>query len=158
MPTLNKIKLLIIGVLLILTVSLVFSDQALPNNVELFMVKRLQEKVFMAVKKSPIDKINYYNILLDKRLGEFVSLVENKEYDYFYTASLRYATTAGMFTQIIKTENFKNLDYQTRNKFKDHQQKIQNLYNSCLSQEDDRCKYVQDAYNYLAIYLDQLSN
>jgi hypothetical protein len=158
MRTLTKIKLIIIGVISILTISILFADQALPNNVELYIVKRFQEKVFMAVKKSPVDKINYYNLLLDKRLDELVSLVKNKEYDYLYPASLRYSTTAGLLTQTIKTENSKELIYLTKNKFMDHQQKIQNLYNSCLSQEDDRCKYVQDSYNYLAIYLDQLSN
>lgn len=158
MSTFSKIKIVIIGLLLVITIALIFSDKIMPNSVEFYTIKRFQEKVFMLLQSDTRNKISFNESLLETRFNELSSIVYNKEYDYLYSSSLRYSTTAGVLTQMIKSGEFKDLENQTRTKFKEYQQEIQNLYNSCLSQDDDRCKYVQDAYNYLAIYLDQLSN
>lgn len=154
----TKVKLVAICLLSILVISLLYSDKIQPSNVELYTIKRLQEKTFMSIKSSPIDKINYYNQLLDKRLEEFIFLVSNKEYDYFYSASLRYATTAGLMVEMIKSNDLNSVTKPTLNKFMDHQKIIQKMYDSYPHTENDRGKFIQDIYNYLEIYISKLSS
>lgn len=158
MNALTKIELAAIILISILTVTLLYSDKIQPSNVEFYTIKRLQEKVFLSIKNSPTDKINYYNQLLDKRLEEFIFLVNNKDYDYFYTASLRYATTAGLMVEIIKSDNLNSVVKTTLAKFKDHQKIIQKIYDSYPHAENDRGKFIQDIYNYLEIYISKLSS
>lgn len=158
MNTLTKVKLALILLLSILTVSLLYSDKIQPNNVELYTIKRLQEKVFLSIKNNPADKIDYYNQLLDKRLEEFIYLVNNKDYDYFYTASLRYATTAGLMVEMIKSSDLKSAVKPILSKFKDHQIIVQKIYDSYPHAENDRGKFIQDIYNYLDIYIAKLSS
>lgn len=158
MNTLTKIKLAAICLLSILTISLLYSDKVQPSSVELYTIKRIQEKVFMSIKNNPVEKINYYNQLLDKRLEEFIFLVNNKDYDYFYTASLRYATTAGLMVEMIESNNLSTFVKPTLAKFRDHQRVIQKIYDSYPHAENDRGKFIQDIYNYLDIYISKLSS
>lgn len=153
-----RVKLLITAGLLILAFSILLSDRAIPNSENLYDLKRLQEKIFMAVKTNPRDKKDYYDILLDKRLKELVAIVENGQYDYVLTSSLRYSTTAGRLTELIIDHQIKDSISATQNKFREHQETIKKLASSYPSDENERGKFIQDDFNYLEIYLSQLAD
>lgn len=158
MSLIGKTKLIISGGLLLLAVSIFLSDSALPSSVELYGLKRLQEKIFMGIKTNPDDKVNYYNLLLDKRLSELVVVVENRQANLILTSSLRYSTTAGLMTEVIKTHRLADAAVATQEKFKEHQKIIRKLDDSYPKDENEEWKFIQDDYNYLAIYSQQLTD
>lgn len=158
MNLIGKIKLVLIGGLLMLAVSLPLSDTAVPSSTNLYNLKRLQEKIFMAVRLNPEEKVKYNLFLLDKRLSELAYLVENRQFDYILTSSLRYSTTAGQATELIISHEVTALVGPAKEKFVAHQKVIQALYNSYPHDENDKGKFIQDDYNYLNIYLDKLSD
>lgn len=158
MNLINKIKLIISGGLLILAVSLLLSDRALPSSPELYSLKRLQEKAFMVFKTNPRDKANYYNLLLDKRLNELIAIIESRQSNLILSSSLRYSTTAGLMTEIIKANRLANAVTATQEKFKEHQKIIRKLDDSYPKDENEEWKFIQDDYNYLAIYSQQLTD
>ncbi|KKQ37371.1 MAG: hypothetical protein US55_C0033G0009 [Candidatus Levybacteria bacterium GW2011_GWC2_37_7] len=158
MSLVGKTKLIISGGLLLLAVSIFLSDSALPSSVELYGLKRLQEKIFMGIKTNPDDKVNYYNLLLDKRLSELVVVVENRQANLILTSSLRYSTTAGLMTEVIKTHRLADAAVATQEKFKEHQKIIRKLDDSYPKDENEEWKFIQDDYNYLAIYSQQLTD
>lgn len=154
----SKIKTGITIVLLVLIVATLFSDRALPSSVELFTLKRLQEKFFMAIKTNPKDKIDYYNILLDKRIEELKTIIKNREPNLILSSSLRYSTTAGLMTELIISNHLTEVVNTTQEKFKKHQEIFKNLDNSYQKDEGEEWKFIQDDYNYLSIYSQQLTN
>lgn len=158
MSTTNKVKLIITGGLLILAISILWSTRALPNSEELYDLKRLQEKIFLRLKTNSNDKINYYNMLLDERLNELVSLIENRQFDYILTSSLRYSTTAGLLTEMIINRQMNDSIPAVQKKFKKHQKIIKELDDSYPKDENEEWKFIQDDYNYLTIYSQQLAD
>jgi hypothetical protein len=153
-----KIKLGLIGGLLLLIVALIFSDKALPSSPELYNLKRLQEKIFMLVKTSPQDKVNYYNLLLDKRLEEILAIIQNRDFNLILSSSLRYSTTAGLMTDLIKSNHLTDASSLVLEKFKKHQIIFKNLDDAYPKDEGQEWKYIQDDYNYLSIYSQQLKD
>ncbi len=137
---------------------MIFSDKAQPSSVELYALKRLQEKFFMAIKTNPRDKIDYYNILLDKRLEELKAIIKNRESNLILSSSLRYSTTAGLMTEIIRSNLLTDVVSPTKEKFKKHQEILKNLDDSYPKDEGEEWKFIQDDYNYLSIYSQQLTD
>jgi len=158
MNLISKIKLFAIGGLLLLAIALLLSDRALPSSPELYSLKRLQEKIFMIVKTNPRDKVNYCNLLLDKRLNELIAVVGNNQSELILTSSLRYSTTAGLMTEIIKAHHLTDASTIAQEKFKEHQKMIRKLDDSYPKDENEEWKFIQDDYNYLAIYSQQLTD
>lgn len=154
----SKIKAGIIVGLSALIIAMIFSDSAQPSSVELYALKRLQEKFFMAIRISPRDKVDYYNILLDKRLEELKTVIKNRESNLILTSSLRYSTTAGLMTEIIKSNRLIDVINATQEKFKKHQEVLKKLDDTYPKDEGEEWKFIQDDYNYLSIYLQQLTN
>ena len=158
MNLISKIKLFAIGGLLLLAIALLLSDRALPSSPELYSLKRLQEKIFMIVKTNPRDKVNYYNLLLDKRLNELIAVVGNNQSELILTSSLRYSTTAGLMTEIIKAHHLTDASTIAQEKFKENKKMIRKLDDSYPKDENEEWKFIQDDYNYLAIYSQQLTD
>ena len=158
MSLISKIKLGLISGTLLLTVGILLSDQALPSSVELYSLKRLQEKIFMVVKTDPQDKVNYYNLLLDKRLEEILAIIQNRDFSLVLSSSLRYSTTAGLMTELIKSGHLTVASVTALEKFKKHQIIFKNLDDAYPKDEGQEWKYIQDDYNYLGIYSQQLKD
>lgn len=158
MSTSIKIKLFITGSMLTLAVSLILSGSTTPNHKNLYGLKRFQEKLFMTVKSKPEDRVNFYLILLDERLSELKFLVENRYFDYILTSSLRYSTTAGLLTRVIIDHQLSDLAPVIQQKFEEHQRIIKILDDSYPKDENEEWKFVQDDFNYLAIYSRQLTD
>lgn len=156
MSSVTKTKLVLISGILLLTVGLLYSDSALPSSVEFYSLKRLQEKIFMIAKNNPRDKVNYYSLLLDKRLQEIQAVIENRDFNLILSSSLRYSTTAGLMTNLIVTGNLSDLYVPTVEKFKKHQIIFKSLDDNYPKDEGQEWKFIQDDYNYLSIYLQQL--
>lgn len=112
----------------------------------------------MAVRSNPEERTKYGLILLDKRLSELVYLVESRQSDYILTSSLRYSTTAGQVTELIIPSRLTALVTPTKEKFREHQKIIKKLDDSYPKDESEEWKFIQDDYNYLAIYLQQLTD
>ena len=158
MQLIHRIKLIALGLLSILAVSLWLSNSALPSSQNLYNLKRLQEKLFLAIQTKPDKKVNFYLILLDKRLDELKSLEENREFPYLLPASLRYSTTAGLITELTTDAQLTDSVPAIEKKFRLHQQIIDSLYSTYQHDENNEGRFIQDDYNYLAIYLQQLSD
>lgn len=156
MSTIGKIKLLTTSGLLVLAVGLFTSGSALPGST-FYDLKRLQEKIFVAVKTNPVDRGNYYSLLLDVRLNELKAVVENRQFDYLRSSSLRYSTTAGLLTELIISRQVGELVPGIQNKFLNHQRIFQKLFDSYPFEANDFGKFIQDDYNYLEIYSNQLN-
>lgn len=153
-----KIQLGLILVLLILAVSLILSQRAAPDNPPLFALKRTQEKVFLKMRSKPLDRLEYMSSLLNNRLDELRILVNNHSYGYILPASSRYSTLAGQITDLILTNNWTDQATIFKQRFSDHQLVLNDLYVIYPKNINNwEWKYLQDDYNYLKIYLDQLS-
>jgi len=153
----KRIQLILSGLLTVLAIALLLSNKAFPNSSNLYNLKRLQEKSFLALRTTPQAKVEYYNSLLDERLNELTFLVDNRHSSYLLTSSLRYSTTAGRLTELISSYKLTESVDPARNKFLKHQETIQNLIDSYPTNENNGGKFIQDSYNYLSIYLDMLS-
>ena len=154
----NKIKLGIIAALAVLALSLIFSQKASPDS-PLFGLKRLQEKAFMKLKGSPIDRLNYMSTLLDYRLLELQAIINNKSFSYMWTTSLRYSTLVGQMTDLILTNNVGDKKDGIKKQFSEHKKVLNNLYVVYpKNTENIEYKYIEDDINYLKIYLEKLSN
>jgi len=152
-----KMKLGLLGGLMALAVSLFVSGNAMPDSADLFRLKRLQEKVFMKMKINSEDKVEYYSFLLNKRLNELKYLVEERQYAYILSSSLRYSTTAGLMTEVITANDMDNVIVPTIKMFKEHQLVFSQLVETYPFKDSGEWKFLQDDYNYLEIYLGFLS-
>lgn len=154
----TKIKLYLIAILTIITLSLIFSQKANPDNPPLFYLKRIQEKVFLSLKFNPKDKLEYMSNLLDNRLEELSKPVMRGNHNYVLPSSLRYSTLAGQITDLIISSNLKEYVEQTKQKFLSHQKILYDLYVLYPKNTDDtEYKYIEDDINYLKIYFDKLA-
>lgn len=153
-----KVKLGIITFLALLVISLLLSNNAAPDFGPFFGLKRLQENLFLKIKTSPIQKVDYESAILDERLSELKYLVENRKIGYFLTASLRYSATAGRLTDIISQNNISDKVFAAKAKFTQHQKIIEGLVTLCQKNDNTECKYIQDDANYLKIYISNLSS
>lgn len=152
----TRLKISLISILFLGLVSLLLSQNATPQSQLFFGLKRIQEKKFLILKSSPLEKAKYQSQLLDRRLYDLQQLVKNKNYTYILNASLRYSTTAGELTQLIKDNKLVDLTKRTQEKFNQHLRLLENLYDSYPKDVNGEYKFIQDDINYLKIYLTQL--
>lgn len=155
----NRIQMGLIIILIIFALSLILSQKANPDIPPLFTLKRLQEKAFFKLKSSPLSKGAYLESLLEVRLEELENLVDSRSYNYILSSSLRYSATAGELTNLVVSNNLKGEMDHLKNIFSKHQKRL--LYLTDKYPKDipgnEEWKYIQDDFNYLGLYLDQLS-
>lgn len=153
-----RVKLGLIAILLIFSVSLLLSQRISPNIIPLFALKRVQEKVFLSLKPGDSERLDYMSYLLDNRLGELKYLVYSKNYSYVLPSSLRYSTLAGQITDLILTNNLNHRAQEVENKFLKHKQFLKEIYDYYPKNTDNvEYKYIEDDINYLDLYLNKLS-
>ena len=154
-----KIQLGLIAILVISALSLILSQSASPDFPPLFALKRIQEKAFLSLKSNPSDRVDYMNILLDRRLDELNSQVRRQSYGYILPSALRYFSTAGQITEAIISQNLKDQVASQIQKFNNHGEVLQKIYVLYPKNTDNvEYKYIEDDINYLELYIDMLLN
>ncbi len=154
----SRIQLGLIIILIIMAVSLLFSQKANPNQKLLFGLKRVQEKIFLKTKITPQAKVDYMSNLLEIRLQEIQNVVNNKSYFYLLYSSLRYSTLAGQITDLIIESKMTDKLEVVKDQFLTHQKILNDLYVAYPKNTSNlEYKYIQDDYNYLKLYLDKLA-
>ena len=129
-----------------------------PSIAPLFALKRIQEKVFMKMKTTPTDRLEYMSLMLDSRLNELNSIVRGKNYDHVLYSSLRYSTLAGQMSEEVLTNNLNLRVDAVRKQFSDHLVILNDIYVFYPKNTSNlEYKYIEDDINYLKIYLDKLS-
>ena len=141
-----------------LAVLLLNIDHINPNWGILYKVKRLQEKTYFNLKSDPAAKADYLSQLLDKRLVELENMVDYIKYQFLLSSSLRYSTTAGELTDLIKYNNLDHKMLPLQVKFMSHKVRLQNLLDIYPKdiQGNVAYKYLIDDINYLDLYLAKL--
>lgn len=91
-----------------------------------YTFKRLKEKVGMVFKFSQKSKYSYSLILLERRLSELVSVVDNKNLDLMVTSSQRFSYQAGT-TATINTKLKDNQDDKIREVFNKYSKVLDEL-------------------------------
>lgn len=155
----QRTKLVAIIVLSLLVLLLLSSKGANPDRLD-YGFKRAQEKLYLGLKFSPQQKVDYYETLLNNRLKELEYLTYNKKTYMLWQSSLRYAATAGEATEVIINNNLRDQANQFMDKFKQHQAAINDLltnYPGDFDPTEENSKYLKDAINYLSEYINKLS-
>ncbi len=152
------IKLGLIIILVIFTISLLASQNASPNFPPLFGLKRVQEKSFLSLQTSSEDKLDYMLGLQSNRLSELSTVVKNQNYEYVLGAASRYSSLAGEITDIVLTSH-NDKKAEVKKIFENHQKTLKELYQIYPKNTDNlEYKYIEDDINYLKIYMDKLSS
>ncbi|MDD5147489.1 MAG: DUF5667 domain-containing protein [Candidatus Daviesbacteria bacterium] len=153
-----RIQLGLIILLGIFVLSLLLSMGASPDMPPFFALKRVQENLFLKFKSNPGERVDYMSNLLNSRLEELQNVVKNKNYDYVLKASLRYSTLVGRITELIEANNLTDKVEAIKSQFLEHQKILDTLYVAYPKNIPDNVewKYIQDDFNYLKLYLDQL--
>ena len=155
----NQYKLAAIIFLVVAAIILLASNGANPHRID-YGFKRAQEKLFLTLKFSSEQKIDYYETLLNRRLKELEYLTFNRKTYILWSASLRYAATAGEVTDLIIQNSLSDKASQYIDKFKNHQEAINSLlknYPGDLDPTEENSKFLEDAINSLTSYIDKLS-
>lgn len=155
----TRIQLASIVILIMIIISLILSGQANPDVPPLFYLKRIQEKAYLKLKPDIGRRVDYMSALLDSRLQELQNVVNNRNYDFVLSSSSRYSTLAGEITDLIIANNLSGKVATVKNQFLNHQKLIDALYIAYPKNITDNVewKYIQDDFNYLKLYLDQLA-
>lgn len=153
-----KIKLALIVCFALLLTAVLLSGKANPDGVFLYGFKRLQEKSFLRLKQQVRERSDFYVFLLDNRLVELEHLVEKRKTGYILSASLRYSTTAGELTTLIKKGNLEDKLLLVIDRFRNHGLILEKLLRLCQKNDNSECKYIQDDINYLKIYSGELTS
>lgn len=153
----RQVKILLIGILSIVAILLIASRNATPLTPTSFQVKRLQEKIFMKLKPTPQAKFRYYSFLLNERLKDLSAVAGDDDPSYILTTSLRYSTTAGELSDLIKSNNLTDQIPGVLILFNNHQKSISALVASYPKDFNEDWKFLQDDINYLEIYSSMLS-
>lgn len=154
----QKIIVTVVFVGLMSTVFLYYSQGATPIS-SLYNIKRLKENAELLLKSTPEEKAEYYSRLLGIRLKELELITPNtKEHQLILPAALRYSTTAGEYTRVIKENNLKAYAYKARNQFKEHTKVLKRLIASYPREntDDQGSQFIIDDINYLIIYEKEL--
>lgn len=155
----QRTKLVAIIILSLLAILLLASGSANPDRID-YVFKRAQEKLFLNLKFTSSQKVDYYETLLTNRLKELEYLTTNKKTYLLWQSSLRYAATAGEVTNLIVNNNLKDQTTQFIDIFKKHNQAINDLltiYPGDLDPTEKNWKFLEDAKNYLDLYIEKLS-
>lgn len=153
-----KLTLTIIANVLITAVVIIvltqFAKDAYPTS-GLYNLKRVEEKLILATKTTPEQKVDYYIVMLNERQGEVKMVMVSKDYRHLLDTSLRYTSQAGEATNIVVATNDINGAQKLRDQFsKDRELFIKYMKN--LPPNTPEQIHLQDGLNYLKIYKDQL--
>ncbi len=151
-----RLKLTLAIFLLVTALALILSNTATPNAEVLFNLKRFQEKNFLSLKSSPEEKVNYYFVLLERRLKEIEDLKNSEEKTHLSSASLRYSTTAGELTDYLFRNGLTKYKEVVLEKFQKDQERLKFLVDSFPRDQGDEWKYIEDGINYLKVYSERL--
>lgn len=153
-----KLQLGAIIVLIGFVFSLILSQNATPDMPPFFILKRLQEQVFLKTKTTPQSKVEYMSSILESRLSEIQNQVKNQSYNYILPSASRYSTLAGQITDLVVSNNLTKQAAETREQFLNHQKILDVIYVMYPKNTDNwEWKYIKDDYNYLTLYLDKLT-
>ena len=130
------------------------SNNFMPDS-SFYNFKRIYEKIRIITINDPEQKADYYRSLLNIRHYELVYVVNKKKYDLVLSTSLRYSTTAGTATEIIKTHKLAKQRKQLLGQFKNHKMKFESLAN-IVSAHGNQKLYLIDATNYIDLYSQSL--
>lgn len=156
--TKSRIQLGAIIILSFLAISILISQKAAPDAPLFFALKRAQEKVFLKFKSNPEARVDFMSNLLNSRLEELQDVFDHKSYDYILPAASRYSTLAGQITALVVANNMTDKVGAIKNQFLNHQKVIEKIYVAYPKNTDNwEWKYIQDDFNYLGLYLDQLA-
>lgn len=153
-------KVLVTIVFLVITsvVLLFFSLDSLPTST-LYNVKRLKENAIILTRTTPDAKARYYSELLDIRLHELEQLVPRKnDHNLILPVALRYSTTAGEYTKVIKENGLVDEAKEALLEFKRHTKILNQLIKKYprVNIADRGDTYIIDSVNYLEIYEKEL--
>ncbi|MBI2338024.1 hypothetical protein HYU95_02470 [Candidatus Daviesbacteria bacterium] len=152
-----RIQLGLIIILAVIALSLLLAVNATPDMLPFFAIKRIQEKVFLKTKSTPRDRVDYMSSILESRLQELKNQVNNKSYGYILPSASRYSTLAGQIADLIVANNLADKAEDARKQFLLHRKILDEIYVIYPKNTDNmEYKYIQDDYNYLKLYLDQL--
>ncbi len=153
-----KIQLWTIIVLILIVITLLLSHNANPEFVPFWNLKRAQEKLYLKLRNTPQDKVDYMSGLLNVRLNEMNHLVNSKSYDFVLPTSMRYSALAGQITDLIIANNLKDKIPAITAQFIEHQAILHDIYVIYPKNTDNvEYKYIEDDINYLKLYLDKLA-
>ncbi len=153
-----RVQIISILLLATLALSLLFSIKANPDFPPLFALKRVQEKIFLKFKSNPEARVDFMSNLLSSRLEELQNVFDHKSYDYILPAASRYSTLAGQITALVVANNLTDKAAVIKNQFLNHQKIVKAIYVAYPKNTDNvEYKYIEDDYNYLGLYLDQLA-
>lgn len=129
-----------------------------PNNSFKYGMKRLKEKIMMAVY-SPFanKKADYYLELSNSRLAELKYVIDNKDQDNFELATKRYFTTIGQYSEFLNSKNLQDKKSQALEGLKNHTSVLESLKNT-FDSRTAQWRFVQDDINYLKDYTNSLKS
>lgn len=148
----RQIKILLSILFVIFIVSFLLSQNANPNSLFLYNLKRLQEKTILKLMVSPQNNLGYQTKLLEKRLNEIVTITNLNEHSFILKSSLRYSTTAGQITEYILKNNMRDNISSTQDILKRHHDVLQAVVDKYPKDLDVEWKFIQDDINYIDIY------
>lgn len=154
----TRIKLGLIAILAVFALSLILAQEATPNFGPLFALKRTQEKIFLSLKNTPSERVDYMSALLDNRLDELSRDVKSQNYGYILPSASRYSTLAGQITDLIAANNLTDKVEPIKIQFLNHKKTLKDIYVIYpKNTKNVEYKYIEDDINYLDLYLDKLS-
>jgi len=148
----RQIKILLSILSVAFIISFVLSQNANPNSLFLYNLKRLQEKTILKLMVSPKNNLGYQTKLLEKRLGEIVTITNLNEHSFILKSSLRYSTTTGQITEYILKNNMQDSILPTQSILKRHRDVLQAVVDKYPKDLDIEWKFIQDDINYVDIY------
>lgn len=151
-----KLKLGLIIILTISVVCLLVLEKVTPDVPVLYGIKRVQEKIYLKLKP-PTAEVDYYNFLLNRRLGELDYAAKSKDFDLILSSSLRYSATAGEVTDLIIDNGLVDKKETIEHKFTSHKEILTGLSETYPRGGAEEWKFIQDSFNYLNLNLKRLS-
>lgn len=120
-------------------------------------VEKLKEKITLFFKFNKSDKANYYQYLVEKRLGEMTYVIENNKIDLVEETASRYATYLGQLTDYVRKNNLSGEKSDLLEIFERH--------TKIISESQKKFKYdsgwwlaIQHDLNTIIILKDQIKN
>jgi hypothetical protein len=159
-----KVKALLRLLVLVFIVAILFlsyiSQFATPDMGSIYSVKRLKEKIVMQITPNPQSKADYYNYLVQMRLGEIEEMFEtgNIKEKEMYGISLRYSTTVGDYMDFLLANNMTEKLKKLYLDIPEHQKALQRILDTYPDPTGLEKKWMQDAINYLEIYKTQIKD
>lgn len=160
--SLNKKKIAIF-VLILIAVFQLNLDKINPYYFPFYPLKRFQEKVYLTLKLGNTAQANYYQVLLDNRLKELVSISGGNDLVQVTSASSRYSTTAGELVNLIVKNNLQSEVTLILDQIRDHQTRLKVTHDKLLNKFGvvptlEQRKQLQASMDALSIYSQAISN